>query len=493
MHLPTIQQAWEAGFELLSAPIHGGCGVVYKARVRANNQLVALKLTGGPLTDSARLQREVKALRRLDHPHIAALVSSGQIHKQAYLATRWIEGDTLRRRIDDAVCLKPSGMPVQDVMAVSASLADALLYACKAGVAHGDLSPENIMLVDDQTPVLVDFGLGRVAGSATVTALGELAGTPRYLAPEVIEGQSPSPWSDQYGMALVIYEMLTGQWAFGTENVSAASALHHQLYVAPIPVSEVRPDLPPLIDEVFNTALSKSASDRYDDVMAFHAALANACSTSTGSTVAFGKEASSSFTSSHELRRGMRTGLTAAAGALFLGYSWSLNSGDNTVSTSVDTAIVNCNLYVNSAFNQALTDNFYRDAENDSLVTRLIEPAIASSHLIRLGEENRYGVYGVILPVEGGQRYTMSADLVFVDYVHKVELIILWLDSDWQTLEQSEARLLVESRVDGRFSLADAQAPGNARYAVPTLYKDASKGIVYADNVTFSPEHGSCT
>ncbi|MFK7996643.1 MAG: serine/threonine protein kinase [Granulosicoccus sp.] len=501
MYLLTEQQADTAGFKLLDLKASGGTSIVYKAQHKATEKTVALKVLN-PGGNPQRIQREARVLSTLEHPNIATFIAVGEIGSMVYVATRWIEGTTLRQWMILNTASNQALVNVDVALSLIRSIAGALTHIHSNGIAHGDINPNNILISRNQEATLVDFGIGRTSCDQTVTATSELAGTPRYLAPELIAGNSPSADSDQYAFALVAYEMLTGQWPFPEHRSNAATALHHQLYSKPAPICELRPSLPATTDQVFTRALSKLPNQRFENVKSFCDALSKAAF-----TIGTNTEECQLTSRASRPRIAMAfalVGLTVAS------LWWSSDETPTPILASVGTdkpIIINsisttetadkhsdhqCNLYVNSKFDVKLEDNFYQDALYAELATRVDYPAAAASPVLQVGDSDQYGNYGIILEVTSGQQYSFSADLMFKDYVHKAELTILWLDEFWQIIEGEEDTLTIKRRFYGTFHLPSTTAPDDAHYAVPTLYKDASAGIMYADNVMFSAIGESC-
>ncbi|MEM9042401.1 MAG: serine/threonine-protein kinase, partial [Actinomycetota bacterium] len=255
------------GFEVLGEPRHGGTSTVVRARWLERDELVALKIAAPG--HERRVDREGDLGRLVDHPNLAVPIAAGRTDDgRTWVASRWVDGRTL-----DEILRIEGPLSMTRARAVVVDLAAALSSLHRSGITHRDVSPSNVM-VSGPTAVLIDVGLGRHDGAvATVTATGELAGTPRYLAPELIRGETPTPTADQYSLAIVAAEMLTGSWPFPSDG-SVAAALHHQLSTPPTPVDELRPDVPAGPARAISRALSKSPGDRWPSVEDFASALA---------------------------------------------------------------------------------------------------------------------------------------------------------------------------------------------------------------------------
>lgn len=196
----------------------GGMGVVYKARHRGLDRWVALKiLPAAAERDPAfaeRFAREARALAKLDHPHIVAVHDSGEADGLFYFIMEYVDGANLRQ------VLAAGGMKPDQALAIVPQICDALQYAHDQGVVHRDIKPENI-LVDKQGRVkIADFGLAKIVGREAhdfmLTGVGEVMGTPAYMAPEQVEHPSEVDHrADIYSLGVVFYQMLTGELPLG--------------------------------------------------------------------------------------------------------------------------------------------------------------------------------------------------------------------------------------------------------------------------------------
>lgn len=196
----------------------GGMGAVYKALHLGLNRLVALKvlpaeISGDPLF-AERFQREARALGRLNHPNIITIYDSGNSGPLYYLITEFVDGVNLRQAIR-AKTLSPA-----QALAIIPKICDALQYAHEEGIVHRDIKPENILLDTKGEIKIADFGLAKIVGSPlddfTLTATHQVLGTPRYMAPEQIEGsRGVDHRADIYSLGVVFYEMLTGELPLG--------------------------------------------------------------------------------------------------------------------------------------------------------------------------------------------------------------------------------------------------------------------------------------
>lgn len=205
-------------YQLVSELAHGAMGDVYLATDEQEGRQVAVKMLRAEyLADESmrrRFRREGAVLKALDHPSIVRLLDLG-INEQGlvFLVTEFVEGQTLAARLAEGpLDLESAGL-------LLATLCDALGAAHAHGVLHGDLKPENILWVRP-VPRLIDFGASKVLGLDRLTATGEVAGTPAYMAPEVVTGKTNvDERIDVYGLGVLLYEALSGQHPFQDSHV----------------------------------------------------------------------------------------------------------------------------------------------------------------------------------------------------------------------------------------------------------------------------------
>ena len=264
-----------AGFEVEEPVGEGGMGAVYLARDPTLKRRVALKVVAPALAGDPRYRsrflREAELAASLDHPAIVPVYAAGESDGDLYLAMRYVEGGSLADRLLAEGRLDPGR-----ATALLAPVAAALDAAHAAGLAHRDVKPGNILL-DGDHPYLADFGLARpttATATAPATAAG-LLGTVGYLAPEQLEGQPASPRADQYALACVLFECLTGRRPFERENDIAVVYAHHT--EAPPGVTSLEPGLPREIDAVVARGLAKRPADRYGSCRELIEAAARAC------------------------------------------------------------------------------------------------------------------------------------------------------------------------------------------------------------------------
>ncbi|MGE5800727.1 MAG: protein kinase domain-containing protein [Gemmatimonadota bacterium] len=252
----------------------GGNAVVYLAHDRKHGRHVALKVLLPELAQSVRTERflrEIEIAARLSHPHVLPLHDSGEVNGCLYYVMPYVEGETLRHRLE-----REPQLPLGDALQIAREVADALAYAHERGIVHRDIKPENILLEAGHA-VVADFGLARAltaAGSPTVSQAGIAVGTPLYMSPEQGAGsRKVDGRSDVYSLACVLYEMLTGQPPFTDETPQEVLARHALDPVAP--PRRLRPEIPKSLEAAIVVALAKRPSDRFGTATEFAEALAS--------------------------------------------------------------------------------------------------------------------------------------------------------------------------------------------------------------------------
>jgi serine/threonine protein kinase len=254
-------------FEILGKLGSGGMSVVYKAQDKATNRLVAVKTLQVPPDDAKllqRFQREARAIARLEHPGIIHLYSLAVTEQGLpYIVMEFADGKTV------AEVIKEDGMlPVETAKSIVSQICDALEYAHSKDVIHRDLKPGNIMLTltsGAYQPKLVDFGIAKLNDAdMTATSTGQIFGTPNYMSPEQAKGLEVTKQTDQYSLACVFFEMLTGTPPFaGTTSYSVIT--QHVTATAPT-LSEAtfgRKTFPENLEQCVAKMLSKEPAERY--------------------------------------------------------------------------------------------------------------------------------------------------------------------------------------------------------------------------------------
>ena len=251
----------------------GGMGVVYAADDLTLERRVAVKVLRPNTANDAgvvqRFHREAKTAAKLDHPHIIPIYrveSEAGLH---FIVMRYVAGRSL-----ESMLAEHARLPLPFVLRVLTEAAIALGHAHQRGVVHRDVKPANIMLDTDDRVVLTDFGISKSSANTPATPLtqvGTIMGTPHYMAPEQALSHVVDGRADQYALAVVGFEMLTGQIPFDDETPHAI--IHRHINEAPPRLPPLRPDVPPHVTTAIARALSKSPSHRFPSMEEFAAAL----------------------------------------------------------------------------------------------------------------------------------------------------------------------------------------------------------------------------
>jgi serine/threonine-protein kinase len=253
------------GYEILGELGRGGMGVVYKARQRGLNRLVALKMIVAGASASphqlARFHTEAQAVARLLHPNIVQIYDVGEQDGLPFFSLEFVGGGSL----DKEIAGKPQ--PPRSAARLVETLARAMHHAHTHGIVHRDLKPANILLTPDGVPKIADFGLAKrlEEGESSQTKTGVIMGTPSYMAPEQARGDAHEvgPAADLYTLGAILYELLTGRVPFlGSKPVHTVMQV---ISDEPLPPRRLQPDVPPDIETICLKCLQKEPSKRYAD------------------------------------------------------------------------------------------------------------------------------------------------------------------------------------------------------------------------------------
>jgi serine/threonine-protein kinase len=246
----------------------GGMATVYLADDLRHDRKVALKVLKPELAavvGADRFLAEIKTTANLHHPHILPLHDSGEADGFLYFVTPYVEGESLRERLD-----REHQLPVPEAVRIACEIADALHYAHGHGVIHRDIKPANVLLQAGR-PVIADFGIAlalREGGGDRLTETGLSLGTPSYMSPEQATGdQAVGPATDTYAMGCVLYEMLVGEPPY--TGSTAQAILGKIITSAPASVADQRKSVPTNVDAAIARALEKLPADRFRSAAGF--------------------------------------------------------------------------------------------------------------------------------------------------------------------------------------------------------------------------------
>lgn len=269
----------------------GAMGEVYLGNQEALQRQVAIKLMKFASEEAfKRFQQEVAITATLDHPHIIKIYDYGIQNGIPYVVMQYLTGGTLAERIFHT---RTNGLPMMslgEAAQLIEKLASAIDYAHQQGVIHRDIKPGNVMFDVHGFPYLVDFGIARLGeGGQELTQLGMTVGTPYYMAPEMWGPGDLTKHVDQYAMAVMVYEMLTGQHPFEVDagKEPNLNLMYKHLNDQPPLIESLRYDLPPQLSLVLRRALAKRPQDRYPSMTDFARALSDVSRQTTGEPTNF--------------------------------------------------------------------------------------------------------------------------------------------------------------------------------------------------------------
>lgn len=252
------------GYELRALIGHGGMGNVYYAIHRQSGQAVAVKCFKPELAATnaellERFEREGEILRQLDHPNIVKVLETFNDNDQHFIVMEYVSGGSLRTLLD-----KTPKLPIERVLMITLDLADALTRAHRLNIIHRDIKPANVLLAEDGTPRLTDFGVAYLSHKPRVTKADSVMGTLDYLSPEALNSEEVDARMDIWAFGVVIFEMLAGRRPFD-ERTAAATAV--AIIQKPFPDLEVlRPDAPVALVDLVYRMLEKDRQARISSV-----------------------------------------------------------------------------------------------------------------------------------------------------------------------------------------------------------------------------------
>jgi response regulator RpfG family c-di-GMP phosphodiesterase/tRNA A-37 threonylcarbamoyl transferase component Bud32 len=266
----------------------GGMGIVYKAFDPAISRSVAIKAIAKASLDAAELQHvmsrfrhEARAAGRLTHPRIVQIYDYGEDDEVAYIVMELVNGKSLHEHL-----AQNASYDLREVGEIIRQLLDGLAHAHAQGVVHRDVKPSNIMINSDGRIKIGDLGIAHIE-SSVLTKLGDVLGTPHYMAPEQFLGTDTDALADLYSVGVIAYELLTGKKPF---LGAAATVMQKVLNEPPVDPSQINPQLAPLVDEVVQKALAKKRERRYQSAPefadAFRAAIEASLAHDGGTTAA---------------------------------------------------------------------------------------------------------------------------------------------------------------------------------------------------------------
>ncbi len=241
----------------------GGMSTVYRALDETLLRQVAIKLMNREVTADSdeleRFRREARAVAQLSHPHVVGVIDAGEDEDgRPYIVFEYVEGETLKDRIR-----RLGRLPIPEAVAYSIEIARALGAAHARHIVHRDVKPQNVLIDEEGSAKVTDFGIARTLDEEGLTADGRVLGTTDYVSPEQALGRPVTGQSDLYSLGVVLYEMLTGEVPFKGENQIAVAMKHVREEVPDAQAK--RPEISAALAAVVDTATAKGLEDRYAD------------------------------------------------------------------------------------------------------------------------------------------------------------------------------------------------------------------------------------
>jgi serine/threonine protein kinase len=241
----------------------GGMSTVYLALDEVLDRPVAVKLLHREISEEAdqleRFRREARAAARLSHPNLVGVIDAGEDDGRPYIVFEYIEGRTLKRRIQEE-----GGLPVDEAVAYAIEIGRGLTAAHARKLVHRDVKPQNVLIDPAGRAKVTDFGIARSLEQKGMTATGRVLGTTDYVSPEQAMGEDVDERSDVYSLGVVLYEMLTGDVPFQAETQVGVAMKHVN---EPMPdVQAKRPEVSAAVASVVDRATTKDQRDRYSSV-----------------------------------------------------------------------------------------------------------------------------------------------------------------------------------------------------------------------------------
>src|SRR5579872_7236733 len=275
--LKLLQVQQVGRYQIVAELGRGAMGVVYQALDPTIGRTIAIKsIRLQDLTDIAererlreRLVREAQSAGILSHPGIVTIYDIAEENGMAYIFMEFVNGPPLEKML-----MREQTPDKETILSIFRQTAAALDYAHKKGIVHRDIKPANIMIHEDGTAKVTDFGVAKIV-SQQMTVAGTMMGTPSYMSPEQVQGAAISGRADQFSLAVIAYEVLTGEKPFVAEYMP--TLLYKIVREDPIAPQRLNPTLGPQVEVVMRTALAKDPVERFESCVDFVNALGAAC------------------------------------------------------------------------------------------------------------------------------------------------------------------------------------------------------------------------
>jgi serine/threonine-protein kinase len=490
----------------------GGAATVYLAEDLKHDRRVAIKVLRPQIAEALgpeRFEDEIRIAARLHHPHILAVHDSGEADGFLYYVMPYVEGQSLRERLQDG-----GRMPVSQVARILSEVADALGDAHAAGIVHRDIKPENILL-SGRHALVADFGVAKAIHDAgnrkTTTSMGLALGTPAYMSPEQATADPALDHrADLYALGVVAYEMLAGHPPF---SGTAQQILAAHNVTPPEPIARLRPDIPPALAALVMKALAKSPGDRWQTAEAMQAQLEPLLGTSSGGvtpTLVL-PGAARRRTDRRAPRRGLLLAAAGVAVALVAFAAWRVDH-DRTVAASADEASGDAALPAAAGKSIAVLpfanlssdkDNaYFADGIQDEIITRLAKigeiKVISRTSTLRYASqpENLPQIakeLGVANVLEGTVQKVGDRVRINVQLVRARDDSHLWAETYDRKLDdvfgiQSEVATAIANAMQATLTSAEKAQVAATPTTNPAAYDAYLKGLSLETRANFSHE-----
>ena len=250
-------------YQLLECVGQGGMADVYKAMDTILNRVVAIKILRGELADDPmtllRFQREASAASKLSHPNVVDVYDVGESEGRHYIVMEYVRGRTLKQ-----LMAQRGALHLDEAVDIMLQLTSAVAMAHEKHIIHRDIKPQNVLVKDDGTVKITDFGIAVAHGSVQLTQHHTVMGSAHYLAPETTRGEAPTEAVDIYALGIVFYELLSGSVPFQGSNPTEIAVKHLR---DPMPyIRDFNPTIPQSVENIILRATAKKVSERYATV-----------------------------------------------------------------------------------------------------------------------------------------------------------------------------------------------------------------------------------
>ena len=250
-------------YQLLECVGQGGMADVYKAMDTILNRVVAIKILRGDLADDPmtllRFQREASAASKLSHPNVVDVYDVGESEGKHYIVMEYVRGRTLKQLI-----AQRGALHLDEAVDIMLQLTSAVAMAHEKHIIHRDIKPQNVLVKDDGTVKITDFGIAVAHGSVQLTQHHTVMGSAHYLAPETTRGEAPTTAVDIYALGIVFYELLSGSVPFQGSNPTEIAVKHLRERMPYI--RDFNPTIPQSVENIILKATAKKVSERYASV-----------------------------------------------------------------------------------------------------------------------------------------------------------------------------------------------------------------------------------